>query len=55
MKNEERSLIQNNLGGMVNWKQAEDTIKHKVRDLRLKDADNIQTTGEGWKICPLKM
>ena len=32
-KNEDRSIIQNNLGGMVNWTQAEDIIKHKVTDL----------------------
>ena len=33
VKNEDRSIIQNNLGDMVSWTQAEDIIKHKVRDL----------------------
>jgi len=54
VKNEDRSIIQNNLSGMVKRTQAEDTIKHKVTDLGRKHADHIQTTGESWKIFPVK-
>lgn len=33
VKNEARSVIQDNLGGMVNWTQADNLIKHQVIDL----------------------